>query len=353
MKVDQLFPQRTLAQWLSQHEQFDSSPTFQRRGKLWNLDKKQLLINSVLNQYDVPKFYMADFSYSPSKIQSSKKLYAIIDGKQRFEAFIDFFENRLTLGDTNINFNEQVLNLPGLSYQKLRDRLPDLAYRFDQYSITVMGVFTEHQEEIEELFIRLNTGVAISGPERRNAMPGPIPSLIRRIVGHNFFGKHAPFRTDRGQDLNVAAKLLIIEYYDRITATYSKDLNDFVEKGKNKKEAEYKPAEDAVSSNLNRMTQVFGESDWLLRGQAQLVTYYCFLKTLSDRELGSVRAFLEFFEHQRKRVKQETKDRGEKNVPNRDRLYLDYNLSFRSPDSPGHQKRMIELLTEAHSQFRS
>ncbi|MES2725776.1 MAG: DUF262 domain-containing protein, partial [Bacteroidota bacterium] len=33
------------------------SPDYQRNGELWNLEKRQLLIDSILNDYDIPKIY--------------------------------------------------------------------------------------------------------------------------------------------------------------------------------------------------------------------------------------------------------------------------------------------------------
>src|ERR1039458_1493184 len=58
---------------------------------------KAYLIDSILNGFDVPKLYVADFTYSDSALNRLRLPYAIIDGKQRFEAIFDFFEGRITL----------------------------------------------------------------------------------------------------------------------------------------------------------------------------------------------------------------------------------------------------------------
>ena len=41
----------------SDREHIDTSPTYQRNSEVWNLEKKQLLIDSILNEYDIPKLY--------------------------------------------------------------------------------------------------------------------------------------------------------------------------------------------------------------------------------------------------------------------------------------------------------
>ena len=32
-------------------------PEYQRQGEVWSLEKKQLLIDSIINRYDIPKLY--------------------------------------------------------------------------------------------------------------------------------------------------------------------------------------------------------------------------------------------------------------------------------------------------------
>jgi hypothetical protein len=75
---------------------------------------KAYLIDSILNGFDVPKFYLADFTYADSKLNKKKLPYAIIDGKQRFEAIFDFFEGKITLNEDFVFLENQALKLGGL-----------------------------------------------------------------------------------------------------------------------------------------------------------------------------------------------------------------------------------------------
>jgi hypothetical protein len=91
------FEPKLLRWWCTNREKLDMDPSYQRKGRLWSMTDKAFLIDSILNEYDLPKFYVADFTYGGGNLKPAGKPYAIVDGKQRFEAIFDFFDGRLTL----------------------------------------------------------------------------------------------------------------------------------------------------------------------------------------------------------------------------------------------------------------
>src|ERR1700722_13147633 len=95
-KVEPMEP-HTLTWWRNRKEKIDMDPPYQRRGRLWSATDKQYLIDSILNGFDVPKVYMADFTWGDSPLNRQKLPYAIIDGKQRLLAIFDFFGGSITL----------------------------------------------------------------------------------------------------------------------------------------------------------------------------------------------------------------------------------------------------------------
>ena len=86
-----VFGNKTLSWWYSKRKKIDMNPPYQRRGRLWSDTDKAYLIDSIINGYDIPKLYIADFTWGNSELNLKKLPYAIIDGKQRFEAIFDFF----------------------------------------------------------------------------------------------------------------------------------------------------------------------------------------------------------------------------------------------------------------------
>jgi len=320
-------------------------PSYQRRGNLWPERHKQLLINSVLNHYDIPKIYVADFTYADTSLKESKKPYAIIDGKQRFMIFFDFLGDQLTLDSTPVQHLEQTLTLSGLTYSKLKQKHFLLAKEFEDYVPTVMSVISDNLEEVQELFIRLNLNVSISGPERRNAMPGPLPQLVRKLSVHAFFRECATFPINRGQDLNAAAKILLLEHRKGFANTKKADLDDFFSSNAPKSVANFDAILSSAQENLDSMHQLFHRKDDLLARQAQLPVYYWLAKTYGKSFGGKLRDFLSEFESLRGVVRQETalRARGQ-DVAITDPQILQYNIFVRTPDDKSKQESMYREL---------
>ena len=142
----------------------------------------------------MPKLYVADFTWGDSTLNKRKLAYAIIDGKQRFEAIFDFFDGKIVLNEDFAFLDNPVLSLAGLSYQDLQKNYPEVAEEFDNYNLTVMSVAAQDEKPIHELFVRLNRSKSLTGAEVRNAMAGPAPAVIRQIAKHEFFTENVRFQ---------------------------------------------------------------------------------------------------------------------------------------------------------------
>ncbi len=72
----------------------DDSPPYQRESGVWSREKQQLFLDSLLNNYDVPKLYFHDLRGKHHKFN-----FAVIDGKQRLHAIWDFLNDGIRLAD--------------------------------------------------------------------------------------------------------------------------------------------------------------------------------------------------------------------------------------------------------------
>ncbi|MCH7835620.1 MAG: DUF262 domain-containing protein [Chloroflexi bacterium] len=275
------------------------SAVYQRRGRLWGQAEKAFLIDSILNDFDIPKIYIADFTYVNTPLNASNKPYAIIDGKQRFEAIFDFFDDRLVLEQKFVYFEQPDLDLAGLSLRDLRTRHPKIATKFENFNLTVETVITDDEAKINELFVRLNTSKPLTGSEIRNAMGGKVPELIRNIASHSFFRECVRFQTKRGQDLNAAAKLLLIEFRGEFVDTKKTHLNRFVEEGLKSWTDDVDSAALRVVRVLDTMTTIFIPRDPLLGSQGPLTVLYWLVRTFGKTYEGVIREFLVEFERRR------------------------------------------------------
>jgi len=125
-KIENL-PSKPLQWWISQSKKIDMNPPFQRQGRLWSRADKAFLIDSILNEYDIPKIYIADFTYGNVKLNKSGLPYAIIDGKQRLEAVFEFYSGDVLLDDDFVYQQNQNLKLGGLGYSDLATNYPEVA----------------------------------------------------------------------------------------------------------------------------------------------------------------------------------------------------------------------------------
>ena len=298
-KVTQFEP-KTLRWWYSQRTKIDMNPPYQRHGRLWSPTDKAFLIDSILNEYDVPKIYLADFTFGQTKLNVKGLPYAIIDGKQRFEALFDFFSGDLVLDDEFVFQQNPGMKLAGLGYADLKKNYPDVADIFENYPLSVMRVVTDDEDKINELFVRLNRSKPLTGAEIRNAMAGPVPALIRFLVGHEVFNSCIKFPVTRGQDKNAAAKLLLFEYSEKVTETKRRNLDQFTVDAKRSRKDHLELASRRVIDTLDRMAEIFLPRDQVLVSAGVLPVYYWFIRQRRAKDDVHIREFLVHFERTRK-----------------------------------------------------
>jgi len=294
------FDARTLSWWKNRRNKIDMDPPYQRRGRLWSNTDKAYLIDSVLNGFDIPKLYVADFTFGDSKLNRRRLPYAIIDGKQRLEAIFDFFDGNIVLNADFIFLDDPSLKLGGLGYKDLSHNYAEIAEAFDNYNLSVMSVITNSEKLINELFVRLNRSKPLTGAEIRNAMAGPAPRIIRELANLDFFKTCVSFPVQRGQDLNAAAKVLAFEFHGGPQDTKKTALDAFVsEASRNKQQLEL--AWRRAYAALNDLTSIFLPNDKLLSSAGMLPVYYWFIRSLKADDYSRVRDFLVRFEEERRK----------------------------------------------------
>jgi hypothetical protein len=347
-KID-VMQAHTLSWWRSRRTEIDMNPPYQRRGKLWSLTDKAYLIDSILNGYDIPKLYIADFTWGSSILNKKKLPYAIIDGKQRFEAIFDFYDGKVTLNDDFAYLPDKKLSLALLGYKDLIDRYPQVAESFDQYNLMVMAVVARSEEPIDELFVRLNRSKPLTGAEIRNAMRGPAPGIIRRISRHNFFQVCARFQMNRAQDQNAAAKLLLFEYENDLAETKKSRLDQFVHSASRQPKEKLELAGRKTVDVLDRMEEIFLPRDILLSSAGQVPLFYWLVRNHSETDDQFMREFLVNFERQRK----DNRNLVESNPQDHkiDRRLLEYDQFNRNTNDLASHKGRIRILEERLETF--
>jgi len=277
----------------AEREEIDLNPDYQRMGGVWTITKKRLLIDSIINDYDIPKLYF--HILGQERYRESGYRYAVIDGRQRLETIWSFMDGEFTLSTDFDYQRDPDISLAGLSYDDIAKQHPKIRIKFDSFVLPVITVETadDDLDLIEDMFSRLNEAVPLNAAEKRNALGGELVAAINQISGNDYFKNNVKFNNSRYKHREVAARFLLIEdsltngkalidtkreYLDSIAKRYHDGPADQIKKLKTN-----------VTKTLNHMASEFTLKDELLSAQGIQTVYYLVFRTaLKNKETNLV-----------------------------------------------------------------
>lgn len=148
----------------------DLQPTFQR-GEVWDLPRKQRLIDTILRNWYVPAVHV---------VKTPDGAHEVLDGQQRLASIRDFMQDKFAVNGTIEPRDERIESLGGLRYSALPTRIQD---EFTDFTIRLITLTDYDPDEPNELFFRLNQSYNLTPPEKRNALHGTARDQIRNLVG--------------------------------------------------------------------------------------------------------------------------------------------------------------------------
>jgi hypothetical protein len=307
------------------------NPDYQRQGEVWTTYKKQLLIDSLINSFDIPKLYFHEFDKA-QKIDGVLRKYAIVDGKQRLSAIWDFMDGKFPLGNDIEYMRDPKIKLKGLTYQQLSLEHPTIQARFTGRKLSVVTIRTNDTDLIEDMFSRLNEAVPLNAAEKRNALGGPIPKVMRALVKNAYFEQNTSISDRRYRHHDLACKFLLTEEENKITETKKAKLDafvlDFAKRGLVKKAH---ILEGKVKAHLDEMNLFFKKHDPLLRSPSSSMTYYILFRNgvlARPSKCGVARSVLEDFENELV----DNRERAEDDIGEADFALLEYDRLNQSPN---------------------
>jgi len=274
---------KTIGSFLVEKNIIDSNPKYQRESGVWSVEKIQLFIDSIFNGFDIPKLYLHDL-----RGKSGRYDYAVVDGKQRLHAIWEFMDNKIGLADDFEMREERQRITPPKKGSKFSDLSLEWQETFKSKTFDVVLIQNAEEEDIEDLFSRLNNGEPLNAAEKRNAKGGDMASLIREIADESFFTEKLSFTNRRFSHYEVAAKYLLIERSvlsgsSAFCDLKKKFLDRMVEENKEFSGRSKDELKNAVRSQLSSLNRIFSNRDDLLSKQSYAPMYYIFIKTI-DRE---------------------------------------------------------------------
>ena len=206
-------PISTICAW---EKKIDPTPDYQRP-PAWSRKQKQLLIDSILREYDIPKMYWR----AVNRTDGTK--YEVIDGQQRLRAIWEYRTDQFGLPKDADPINKVVC-----AGKKYSDLDIEISTVFDAYAVDVViiddAVENELEDEVRDMFLRLQNGTTLKAQEKRNAMPGVMRDFVKEVSKHAFF-QNSNFSNARFTFDHVASQMICLEMAGSPTNVRDSDLN--------------------------------------------------------------------------------------------------------------------------------
>lgn len=138
-----------------------------QRGYVWDIKRKSLLIESMIIGYPVPAFYAR---------RDENRRFDMLDGKQRSSAICGYLNNEYALEGVSEEYEGKYFNdLP----EEVQDDIIS-------YSLTVYYFEDITDEEVNEMFYRLNNGKALTAIELTRVKAKSFEK-IKELSKHDIF----------------------------------------------------------------------------------------------------------------------------------------------------------------------
>lgn len=144
----------------------------QRKGSQWNAYQKSLFVHSIAADFPIPALYS-------TKID---KVYYILDGKQRMTTIFDFINGEFKLHDDTPMIDN--FDATGMYFEELKEDVQDAIL---SRSISLYELEDATDEEIEDVFYRLNNGTLLTPIQKTKAkMGGELATQFNELLTHEF-----------------------------------------------------------------------------------------------------------------------------------------------------------------------
>lgn len=149
----------TLHEWytLDRAGKLHLHPSYNPGGPEWGYGEKALLVNSLLNGLDMPKLYIADFTYGISLANEARTPYAVLDGSRRLAALFEFLDGDMGLDATPVVYDGEALRLEGETARSLACRYPALLQKLEAHEPAAVSVLGDSVEDVA--FLRERLGI--------------------------------------------------------------------------------------------------------------------------------------------------------------------------------------------------
>ncbi|MBC6128098.1 DUF262 domain-containing protein [Listeria booriae] len=212
----------------------------QRKGSQWNAYQKSLFVHSIAADFPIPALYA-------TKIE---KVYFILDGKQRMTTIFDFINGAFKLHDDTPLIDN--FDATGMYFEELKEDIQDAIL---SRSISLYELEDATDEEIEDVFYRLNNGTLLTPIQKTKAkMGGELAKQFNELLSHEFLTNTVNLSKDqmkKEDDLKLIVQSIMVrdDEYQNIKSFVIGDVSKFA--GNIKDDAETQILLHRMKSNFD------------------------------------------------------------------------------------------------------
>lgn len=163
-----------------------------QRGYVWDIKRKSLLIESMILGYPIPAFYAR---------RDESKVFDMLDGKQRSSAICGYLNNEYALEGVSEEYEDKYFSdLP----EEVQDDIIS-------YSLTVYYFEDITDEEVNEMFYRLNNGKALTAIELTRVKAKSF-DMLKKLASHSIFTdalKESQINKYTNEDIVIKALIML------------------------------------------------------------------------------------------------------------------------------------------------
>lgn len=160
----------------------------QRKSEMWSNIQKSLLLHSMLANYPVPSIYV--LREDSEQLDDKKKPvfhYFVMDGKQRLTSVLSYLWGEFPLEDMtpNIFIEEVEYKIAGKYFCDLEEAVQ---YEIKRYKFDIIAFEECGNQEVEEIFFRLNNSVPLTKSQVAKAKVGvDMAIMLNELLASKFF----------------------------------------------------------------------------------------------------------------------------------------------------------------------
>lgn len=256
-------------------------PEYQREPRLWPTERKARLIDSILQDIDIPKLYFYKVpttnNVSPEGMETSgeEDAYEVVDGQQRLWAIWDFIDGNYTHD--------------GKKFAELPEGQPDVIRSYE-LQITVLEETNGDEtsdEYLREMFLRLQLGMPLNMGEKLNALSGEMKELVFNVLPPLDFVDQLGIPRRRFARETLCAQICINSFARASSGSFARtrfeDLQYFFQKYERPSgtdRALFDERAEKIANNLKGLWDCFGRDASRLRNRSYILSVYLFFEEL-------------------------------------------------------------------------